>query len=122
MEVRAFRAASIQDALQLVRRELGPDASLLEARALGEFMSPHERQVEVLASNHVHVPSQFEAACLVSDDRERFPTLSQADAYRRNLALTSDCGGSIANSSSSSSNGRSEGSNSTVDWVTDGFC
>ncbi|GEM_PF-6740137 len=95
MEVRAFRAASIQDALQLVRRELGPDASLLEARALGEFMSPHERQVEVLASNHVHVPSQFEAECLVPDDRERFPTLSQADVYRRNLALTSDCGGSI---------------------------
>ena len=36
MEVKSFRAASIQDALQLIRDELGPDASLLQARAVEE--------------------------------------------------------------------------------------
>ena len=95
MEVRAFRAASIQDALQLVRRELGPDASLLEARSLSESASPQERQVEVLASNHIRVPSQFESESLPAGDQERFPTLSQADEYRRNLALASDDGISV---------------------------
>lgn len=95
MAVRAFRAASIQDALQLVRRELGPDATLLEARALTDVASPQRRQVEVLASNHVHVPSQFESNSSPVEDRERFPTLSQADDYRRNLALASDDGVSV---------------------------
>jgi len=63
MEVRTYRAATMHEALTLVRRELGPDAAVLHTREVrtgrffGWFAGP--RQIEVTASRHVNVPSRF---------------------------------------------------------------
>ena len=62
MEVKTYRARSMQDALQLVRDELGPDAAVLHTRELrgGLFQRLRGvRQVEVTASAGVNVPSRF---------------------------------------------------------------
>jgi flagellar biosynthesis protein FlhF len=62
MEVQTFRARSMQEALQMVRRTLGPDAAVLQAREIGRGALPWltgSRDVEVLASTGVHVPRRF---------------------------------------------------------------
>ena len=64
MEVKTFRARSMQEALQLVRRTLGADATLLQAREVRSGLFgwlPGARQVEVLASADVQVPSRWPA-------------------------------------------------------------
>jgi len=65
MEVKTFRARSMQEALQLVRRTLGPDATLLQAREVRSGLFgwlPGARQVEVLASADVQVPCRLPAS------------------------------------------------------------
>ena len=62
MEVKSYRARSMQDALQMVRDELGPDASVLHTREvrrsiLGRILGG--RLVEVTASTEVTVPSRL---------------------------------------------------------------
>jgi flagellar biosynthesis protein FlhF len=62
MKLRTYRAATMQEALTLVRRELGPDAAVLHTREvrnrwLGLFPGP--RQIEVTASRGVNVPSRL---------------------------------------------------------------
>jgi flagellar biosynthesis protein FlhF len=62
MEVQTFRAHSMQQALQLVRRTLGPDAAVLQAKEVGRgAMSwlTGAREIEVLALSGVHLPSRF---------------------------------------------------------------
>lgn len=62
MEVKTFRARSMQEALQLIRRTLGPDATLLQAREVRSGVLgwlPGARQVEVLASADVQAPSRL---------------------------------------------------------------
>ncbi|MGE0537829.1 MAG: flagellar biosynthesis protein FlhF [Pirellulales bacterium] len=64
MNVKTYRAASIQEALSIVRRELGPSASVLHAREVrGGWLSwmPGWRRIEVVASDEVQVPSRLEA-------------------------------------------------------------
>ena len=62
MEVRSYRAATLGDALQLVREELGPDAAVIETKEVrsrcwrGIF---GRRQVVVTASTDVDVASHF---------------------------------------------------------------
>jgi flagellar biosynthesis protein FlhF len=54
----------MQEALALVRRELGPDASVLHTRDVGRGiwgLLLGGRRVEVTASNEVHVPSRLPA-------------------------------------------------------------
>ncbi|MFV2065505.1 MAG: flagellar biosynthesis protein FlhF, partial [Pirellulales bacterium] len=63
MEIRTFRARSMQDALTLVRRELGPEAAVLHTRevrrgGLLRWMG-RGRDIEVTASTEVHVPSRL---------------------------------------------------------------
>lgn len=63
MEVKTYRAASMQEALALVRRELGPDAAVLQTRevngsALLRWI-PGMRKIEVTASSEVNVPSRL---------------------------------------------------------------
>ena len=63
MNVKTFRAASIQEALSLVRQELGPGASVLHAREVrGGWLSwvPGWRSIEVVASDEVQVPSRLD--------------------------------------------------------------
>jgi flagellar biosynthesis protein FlhF len=71
MEVKTFRARSMQEALHLVRSTLGPDAAVVQAKEVGRGpMSwlTGSREIEVLALTGVHVPSRFaEPAGAVSE-------------------------------------------------------
>jgi flagellar biosynthesis protein FlhF len=62
MQTKTYRAKSIQEALELVRHELGPDAAVLHTREvrgglLGRMIGG--RQIEVTASSEVNVPSRY---------------------------------------------------------------
>jgi flagellar biosynthesis protein FlhF len=62
MELRSYRAGSLQEALQLVRSDLGPDAAVLHTREVQSGVLrwlTGRRQVEVTASATVNVPSRF---------------------------------------------------------------
>jgi len=63
MDVRTYRAATMQEALALVRRELGPSAAVLHTREVrGKGLLswiPVTRQIEVTASNEFNVPSRL---------------------------------------------------------------
>ena len=63
MELKTYRARSMQDALALVRGELGPDAAVLHTREVrgGGWLSwfGGSRQIEVTASASVNVPSRL---------------------------------------------------------------
>jgi flagellar biosynthesis protein FlhF len=64
MKLRTFRAATMHEALRLVRRELGPDAAVLHTRQVrGRWLGclPGPRQIEVTASRGVNVPSRLPA-------------------------------------------------------------
>lgn len=62
MQVKTYRARSLQDALQLVRSDLGPDAAVLQTRQLSGGLLRRlvgAGRVEVTASASVNVPSRF---------------------------------------------------------------
>lgn len=64
MELKTYRAASMQQALQMVRRELGPDAAVLHTREIkpGIFRwFVGRRGFEVVASREVQVASRLPA-------------------------------------------------------------
>ena len=64
MEVRYYKASSLQSALQLVHQDLGPEAAVLETRRLWGGMLGRLlglEQVEVMASNDVNIPGRFAA-------------------------------------------------------------
>ena len=65
MEVKTFRAATMCEALKLVRRELGPDAAVLHTREVQDRRwfgwLPGPKQIEVTASRDVNVPSRLPA-------------------------------------------------------------
>jgi flagellar biosynthesis protein FlhF len=80
MDIRTYRARSIQDALRLIREDLGPDAAVLHTREvsaglLGGLLGG--RQIEVTASTEVRVPSRLAeveralSSHLASSTRER---------------------------------------------------
>ena len=63
METRTYRAKSIQEALALIRRDLGPDASVLHTREVtGSVLRwmTGSHQLEVTASADIQVPSRIE--------------------------------------------------------------
>jgi len=63
MDVKTYRARTMQEALALVRRDLGPDAAVLHTREVGGSgllrLLWGGKRVEVTASNQVTVPSRF---------------------------------------------------------------
>src|SRR5690349_21657490 len=64
MEIKTFKAKTMRDALELVRRELGPEASVLHTREvhggpIGRLV--FGRRYEVAASATVQVPSRLPA-------------------------------------------------------------
>ena len=68
MEIKTYRAKTMRDALELVRRELGPAAAVLHTREvnggpIGRLV--FGRQYEVAASSGVNVPSRMPAAVAV---------------------------------------------------------
>ena len=66
MELKTYRAANMQEALSLVRHDLGPEASVLHTREIktGRLFGllPGKRQIEVTASLSVQVPSRLPAS------------------------------------------------------------
>jgi flagellar biosynthesis protein FlhF len=77
MRVTTFRAKSIQEALALVRRELGPDAAILHTRAIHAGLTRWlggGRQIEVLATrDEVDIPSRIPPAIDEAEDaRQQF--------------------------------------------------
>ena len=63
MEVKSYRAPTLQDALRLVQQDLGPDAAVLQTKQVWDGIWRGllgRRQIEVTASNTVHVPSRFD--------------------------------------------------------------
>ncbi len=63
MELRTYRASSMQEALALVRQDLGPEAAVVHTRELGaegwrRFVRG-SRRIEVTASREVNVPSRL---------------------------------------------------------------
>ncbi len=65
MDVRTYRANTLQEALATVRRELGPSAAVLQTREVRRgWLSwfTGSRSVEVVASREVAVPSRFGGA------------------------------------------------------------
>src|SRR5690606_33110139 len=58
-EVKTFRAESMQEALDLVRREMGADAVILHTRQVtGKQMLPWQKprtEVEITAGNGIHI-------------------------------------------------------------------
>ena len=94
MNIKTYRAASIQEALSVVRRELGPSASVLHAREVrGGWLSwvPGWRRIEVVASDEVQVPSRLEARDSATAAAGR---TSAATTSTRNLSLAPIRGGS----------------------------
>ena len=62
MEIVTFRAKTMQEALNLVRQELGPEATVLHTRELNANLLGRmlgRRQVEIAASSQLSVPSQL---------------------------------------------------------------
>lgn len=88
MEAKTYRAKSVQDALELVRRDLGPDAAVLHTREVaGSWLRwmTGRRQIEVTASLDVNVPSRLPADF---GDDEPAPTFHRAETkLRRDAAV-----------------------------------
>lgn len=64
MEIKTFRAKSMQQALDMVRRELGSEATVLHTRELNAGLFGRlfvGRQYEIAASCDAQVPSHFES-------------------------------------------------------------
>ncbi len=88
MDIKTFRAKTMQEALGLVRRELGPDAAVLHTRELnGSLMRRmlFGRKYEVAASSNVNVPSRLPERMQVQEARSREqgagrPEFSRADS------------------------------------------
>ncbi len=66
MDVRTYRATTMQEALSMVRQELGPAAAVLHTREVGNSgllrWIPGFRKIEVTASADVNVPSRLPQA------------------------------------------------------------
>lgn len=66
MEIKTYRAATMQEALSMVRRELGPDAAVLHTRQLEHRrlfgLLAGRSQIEVTASAGVNVPTRIPRA------------------------------------------------------------
>jgi flagellar biosynthesis protein FlhF len=88
MEIKTYRAKTMQQALALVRRELGPDAAVLHTRELnGGLVSRlmFGRRYEVAASAAVNVPSRLPPALQQSDasrETDRMPPVHLEADYR----------------------------------------
>jgi flagellar biosynthesis protein FlhF len=93
MKTRTYRAKSIQAALDLVRRDLGPEAAVLHTRQFRSRLSwllPGTQHFEVVASDDVNVPSRlpsnFEAnvgAVSPTADTQDFRRQYEADVKKQ---------------------------------------
>ncbi len=83
MTVKKYRAATMHEALALVRRELGPEAAVLRTREVGGGLLQWlggRKQIEVTASAEVQVPSRLPAAVAAAPVVDTAPTSRDAPA------------------------------------------
>ena len=86
----------MQDALALVRRELGPDAAVLHTRELNGGLVRRMlfgRKYEVAASTNVNVPSRLPARMQEqgADPLRGYPGREQGVEHRQPAALHAPC-------------------------------
>jgi flagellar biosynthesis protein FlhF len=82
MEIKTFRAKSMQQALDMVRRELGPEATVLHTRELNAGLLGRlflGRQVEIAASCDAPVSSHFQHSALDGVECEFSAELPMSD-------------------------------------------
>lgn len=88
MEIKSYRAKTLQAALQLVRAELGPDAAVLETRAVRKpwwrYFTKDERQVEVTASVEVKVLSRLPQP-LAANAGLALPLTAESEDFRQRV-------------------------------------
>lgn len=78
-DIRTYRARSMQEAIDLVRRDLGPDASVLHTRQVaGSSLSWSGRQIEVTASASIEAPARFKSEAPASEQRAQPPESESA--------------------------------------------
>src|SRR3954470_13532821 len=91
MDIKTYRAKSMRDALELVRRELGPSAAVLHTREINN--GPLRRLVfgrkyEVAASAGVNVPSRLpEGMQEVARSEERGASISAGNLIEGDRGL-----------------------------------
>lgn len=71
MEIKTFRAKTMQQALDLVRREMGPEATVLHTRELNANLIGRMfrgRQFEIAASSEVRVPARLAQTSALEPD------------------------------------------------------
>jgi flagellar biosynthesis protein FlhF len=96
MEVKTYRAKTMQEALALVRRELGPSAAVLHTREvggsglLGWFAGA--RRIEVTASTGVCVPSRLPAVTRRIDPTHVTPTAAPPASLAAPVVAAADEG------------------------------
>lgn len=109
MDVKTYRAKTLQDALQMVRSDLGPEASILQTRQLRHGLVGWLRntfEVEVTASVTVPVPrrledepsAKFSPTTYQPVSNNPVPSADQQnyrDQYRRSLAQENGSGNSL---------------------------
>lgn len=88
MKIKTFRASTLRQALELVRRDLGPDAAVLHTRELNSGWLGRlvfGRKFEVAASATVNVPSRLPAslqrASSVSQNQPAMPPVHLGTDY-----------------------------------------
>jgi flagellar biosynthesis protein FlhF len=89
MKIKTFRASTLRQALELVRRDLGPDAAVLHTRELNNGWLGRlvfGRKFEVAASAGVNVPSRlpasWQASTAVSPSQSAIPAAHLDTDYR----------------------------------------
>ncbi|MGI8978385.1 MAG: hypothetical protein ACR2FY_04080 [Pirellulaceae bacterium] len=90
MDLRTYRARSLQEALRLVREDLGPDASVLHTRDVAGGISRWlggVKQIEVTASVEVQVPSRLEslARSITTDETHTADAHDYRSKFREDL-------------------------------------
>ena len=86
MTVQTFKARSIQEALQMVRESLGPEATILETRTVFAGLLPWFRRpshVIVTASCEVKIPSRLPPATNKSNISSPAETVDQLSVFAR---------------------------------------
>ncbi|NOY29180.1 MAG: flagellar biosynthesis protein FlhF [Planctomycetes bacterium] len=85
MQIKTFRAKTMQQALNLVRRELGPEATVLHTRELNSGLISRYlkgREYEIAASTEVRVPARLPQAVTYEASPSSLPTPAFETDYR----------------------------------------
>lgn len=133
MQVKKFEAPTIQEALEVIKRELGPEAIILQTRKMKKgfgLMSKESVEVTAAVSERSMQKKSFTETRLKDSDREavkRLPATRQGDLYDKYVDSApaprdarSRAGGGAAASSSSSAGSQKRLTATRYADITDG--